>query len=74
VLKVTDGKLVVEAQRSRAIEGLRALRQAFADSGISLDEFLESGREIREELFAEKYGHLLKAPRQGHAGERRREA
>lgn len=72
VLEVTDGKLVVEARRSRAIGALRALQQAFADSGIPLEEFLESGRQIREELFVEKYGPLLKVPRQGHAGKRRK--
>jgi hypothetical protein len=59
-LQLSGGKLVIEAQRARAMEALQAIRQAFAASGIPLEEFLESGRHIREELFREKYGDAVK--------------
>ena len=60
VLEVSDGVLIARPQRQLALEALQALRQSFAESGIPLEEFLESGRQIREELFWEKYGHLVR--------------
>ena len=69
VLEVADGAVVARPQRQVALEALQALRQAFAESGVTLEELLESGRQVREELFREKYGHLVQkrgpAPRKG---------
>ena len=72
VLELVDGKLVVEPQRVRAMEALRAIQQAFAESGISEEELLESGRQIREELFREKYGYLLEKERGGRRAKKSR--
>ena len=60
VLEVSGGALIVRPQRQVALEALEALRRGFAESGISLEEFLESGRQIRDELFRENYPDLAK--------------
>ena len=73
VLELVDGKLVVEPQRIRAMEALRALRRAIAESGVSEEEMLEGAREVREELFRERYGYLLEKRTRG-TGRRRRSA
>ena len=71
VLEVSEGVLVVRPGRQAALEALRAIQQAFAESGVTLEELLEGGRQVREELFQERYGYLLKKkPR----GRRRRSA
>jgi antitoxin component of MazEF toxin-antitoxin module len=59
-LEVVDGGLVIRPSRVVALEALRAIQQAFAESGITEEELLESAHQIRDELFREKYGHLAK--------------
>jgi antitoxin component of MazEF toxin-antitoxin module len=59
VLEISDGVLIARPQRRAALDALRAIQQAFTESGITEEELLESGRQVREELFREKYGHLL---------------
>ena len=71
VLEVSDGVLIARPRQVAALDALRALQQAFAESGVTEKELLESGREIREELFREKYGHLL-MQKHGRAGQKRR--
>ncbi len=72
VLEVKDGKLFMRPQTAVALEALEALRQAIAESGVTLDEMLEGGRQVREEIFRERYGHLLeqKGQRVRKAGRR----
>ena len=70
VLEVEDGVLVARPGRQTALDALRAIQQAFAESGITEEELLEGGRQAREEIFRERYGHLLerktsKADRKG---------
>jgi len=60
VLEVSDGVLIARPQRQLALEALRAIQQAFAESGITEEELLESGRQIRDELFRENYPDLAK--------------
>ena len=55
------------------MEALRALRRAIAESGVSEEEMLEGAREVREELFREKYGYLLEKDTR-RTGRRRRSA
>jgi AbrB family looped-hinge helix DNA binding protein len=46
---------------SRAMAAIRALDnigRALTEKGLSLEDMIESGREIREELYREQYGHL----------------
>jgi antitoxin PrlF len=46
---------------SRAMAAIRALDNighALKAKGLSLEDMIESGREIREELYREQYGHL----------------
>ncbi len=60
VLEVSDGVLIGRPGRQAALDALRAIQQAFAESGITEEELLESGRQIRDELFREKYPELAK--------------
>jgi bifunctional DNA-binding transcriptional regulator/antitoxin component of YhaV-PrlF toxin-antitoxin module len=58
-LELAEGVLVLRPSSAVALESLRAIQQAFAESGITEEELLEGGRQVREEIFREKYGHLL---------------
>ncbi len=61
VLEVSDGVLIARPeQQTAALEALRAIQQAFAESGVTEKELLEGGREIRDELFREKYPDLAR--------------
>jgi AbrB family looped-hinge helix DNA binding protein len=57
-LRVEDGTLIVRPGRVAALEALEELRRAIAESGVTEEELLESGRQIRDELFREKYPDL----------------
>jgi hypothetical protein len=41
-----------------AIRALDNIGHALKAKGLSLEDMIESGREIREELYREQYGHL----------------
>lgn len=58
VLEVSGGALIVRSQQQVAMEALEAVRRGLAESGVSLEELLESGRQIRDELFRENYPDL----------------
>lgn len=60
VLEVTDGVLIARPGQAAALEALRELQRAFAESGVTERELLESGRQIRDELFREKYPDLAR--------------
>ena len=60
VLEVSDGVLIARPRQAAALDALRELQRAFADSGVTEKELLESGREIRDELFREKYPELAR--------------
>ena len=60
VLEVSDGVLVARPGRAVALDALEALRRAIAASGVKEKELLESGRQVRDELFREKYPDLAK--------------
>ncbi len=60
VLEVSDGVLIARPRQVAALDALRALQQAFVESGVTEKELLESGREVRDELFREKYPDLAR--------------
>jgi AbrB family looped-hinge helix DNA binding protein len=57
-LRVEDGALIIRPGRVAALEALQAIQQALEEAGITEEELLESGRQIRDELFREKYPDL----------------
>lgn len=69
VLEVADGVLTVKPNTAAAIEAVRAFRQAIAESGVTLEEFLEDGRRVRDEVAHEMYPDLFPEP---GAGRRKR--
>lgn len=60
VLEVSDGVLIARPRQAAALDALRELQRAFAESGVTEKELLESGRQIRDELFREKYPELAR--------------
>ena len=57
-LQMEDGALIIRPGRVAALEALEELRRAIAESGVTEEELLESGRQIRDELFRERYPDL----------------
>ena len=60
VLEVSDGVLIARPGQAVALEALQELQRAIAESGVTEKELLESGRQIRDELFREKYPDLAR--------------
>ncbi len=59
-LEVAEGALIVRPGRAVALEALEELRRAIAEAGVSEEDMLESARQVRDELFREKYPELAK--------------
>jgi AbrB family looped-hinge helix DNA binding protein len=55
---IEDGKLTLRPARESALDALREIRKAFAESDVTLEELLESGRQVRKEIFRETYPEL----------------
>lgn len=55
VTETADG-LLITPQAIIAAADIESMRRILADEGLSLDELIESGREIRGELMRELYG------------------
>ena len=53
-----DGVLITMPQSASAPKALDQMGAALREQGVTLDDWIESGREIREELYREMYGHL----------------
>jgi hypothetical protein len=51
----TDQGLLVVPREVMALEALDRIGQALKERGITLDEMIESGREIRQDLYNEKH-------------------
>ncbi|MEX0786400.1 MAG: AbrB/MazE/SpoVT family DNA-binding domain-containing protein [Dehalococcoidia bacterium] len=60
VLTMAEGALIVRPGKQAALEALTALRRAIAESGVTEQEMLESGRQVRDELFRERYPDLAR--------------
>lgn len=54
----TDEGLLVLPREAIAMDALDRIGKALADKGISLEEMIESGREIRGEIYREKYAQI----------------
>lgn len=57
---VDDGVLVIRPARKAALDALKELQRAVRESGVTLEELLEGGRQVREEIFRETYPELAK--------------
>jgi len=60
VLEVQDGKLRMTPARKMALDALTELNRLFQESGITEEELLASGRQIRSQLTRERYGRRQK--------------
>lgn len=55
VFRETEEGLLISPREAQVIQLLDEIGEALREKGITLDELIESGREIREELYQEKY-------------------
>jgi AbrB family looped-hinge helix DNA binding protein len=56
VLTVEKGMLIARPQKTAALEALREIQRAFAQSGITGQELQEEGRRQRHEIARTRYG------------------
>lgn len=56
----TEKGLLISPQKSPWMEAIDELGRLLTEEGITLDELVESGREIRGEIYREKYAPILK--------------
>jgi AbrB family looped-hinge helix DNA binding protein len=54
----TPEGVLITPQALLAIKDLDEIGNALREQGFTLEDMIESGREIREELYREWYGHL----------------
>lgn len=54
----TPEGVLITSRAIAAIRALDAIGEALKEQGLTLEDMIESGREIREELYREQYGHL----------------
>jgi AbrB family looped-hinge helix DNA binding protein len=57
-IEETAEGVLITPQAVAAIDALDAIGDALREQGLTLEDMIESGREIREELYRERYGHL----------------
>jgi AbrB family looped-hinge helix DNA binding protein len=65
--EVKDGELVLKPSRKAALDALKELQRAVRESGVTLEELLEGGREVREELVHEYWPDLFPPPKKPRA-------
>lgn len=56
VWEETENGLIVQPQASSVLEAYSKIGEAMQDKGITLEQLIEDGREIRGELLQELYG------------------
>jgi len=71
-LEVADGILTVKPGTKAALEAIAEFRKAIAESGVTLEELLATGRQVRDEIAHEMYPDLFPEP--GETRRRRRSA
>ena len=54
----TPEGVLITPQGVLALKALDDIGKALEEQGLSLEDMIESGRQIREELYREQYGHL----------------
>jgi AbrB family looped-hinge helix DNA binding protein len=57
-VEATPEGVLITPQEVVATRALAEIGEALKEQGLTLEDMIESGREIREELFREQYGHL----------------
>jgi AbrB family looped-hinge helix DNA binding protein len=58
---VDKGALIIRPARKAALNALKELQRAVRESGVSLEELLEGGRQVRAEIAHERWPHLFPA-------------
>jgi AbrB family looped-hinge helix DNA binding protein len=51
----TEEGLLISPRKALAMKLLDEIGEALKEKGVSLDELIESGREIRQQIYDEKY-------------------
>ncbi|MFA4836324.1 MAG: AbrB/MazE/SpoVT family DNA-binding domain-containing protein [Dehalococcoidia bacterium] len=54
-LVVEGSALVAKPKKAASLEALREIREAFKRSGVTEEDFLETGRLMRQEIARERY-------------------
>jgi AbrB family looped-hinge helix DNA binding protein len=55
MFKETEDGLVISPREAQAMKLLDEIGEALKGKGITLDELIEDGRKIREDIYQEKY-------------------
>ena len=55
IFKETDDGLLISARETLAMNLLDEIGEVLEEKGIALDELLAAGRDIRQEIYDEKY-------------------
>ncbi len=55
VFKETEDGLLISPREALAMNFLDEIGEALKEKGIDLDDMIESGRDIRQEIYDEKY-------------------
>jgi AbrB family looped-hinge helix DNA binding protein len=58
----TEDGLLLSPRKALALDALNRIEQALGEQGITLDDLIESGREIRGQLLKEEYGLTAEPP------------
>jgi len=58
--RVKGQTLVLTPSRKAALDALKELQRAVRESGVTLEELQEGGRQVRKELFREHYPELAR--------------
>ena len=54
----TPEGVLITSREVAVMNALDAIGDAHREQGLALEDMIESGRETREELYRERYGHL----------------
>jgi AbrB family looped-hinge helix DNA binding protein len=55
---VEGQSVTLKPSRKAALDALEEIRRSLQESGVTLEELLEGGREVRKEIFRETYPDL----------------
>jgi AbrB family looped-hinge helix DNA binding protein len=58
VVKEAPDGVLITTRAIAAINALNEIGDALREQGLTLEDMIESGNAIREELYREQYGHL----------------
>ena len=61
VFKETEEGLLISPKEAQVMNLLDEINDGLKAKGITLDELIESGREIRQEIYDERYAHDVDA-------------